>query len=104
MGSNERLVVDVTDVILRLHCKCGAAISVVPAKITGTVFMCANCTEFWPGVVQHGIPRTAAERLAFALRDIQNEAHRHAGDEPRYRVQFEIERERPRDDAESARR
>jgi hypothetical protein len=94
--TEQRLVVDVKDVVLRLQCTCGAAVSVVPAKMKRSVFQCANCVEPWPGAVgEDRQPQTPVQRLAVALRDLQNETAEAAkGNEgtPRYHVQFEVKR------------
>ena len=84
----KKLIVDATDVRLRLDCACGAAVSVVPKEILkDTIFHCANCHEIWPGAVdENRIPRAPVQRLAVALRDLQNETA--TGD---YRVQFEVD-------------
>jgi hypothetical protein len=91
MPSNQRLIVDATDVVLRLHCKCGAEVSVAPAAMKLSVFFCSNCDNGWPDAVgENGMPRMPAERLAVALRDLQKEETATG-----YRVQFEVPIEEP---------
>jgi len=83
----KKLVVDARDILLRLHCHCGAAVSVVPAKMKAGAFFCSNCGDTWPDAVdENRVPKSPTQRLAVALRDLQNETA--TGD---YRVQFEVD-------------
>ena len=83
----KKIIVDATDIVLRLHCKCGAVVSVRPAEMKLTVFTCSNCLDTWPDVGgENGRPWIPAERLAVALRDLQKETAK-----GNYRVQFEVD-------------
>jgi hypothetical protein len=56
--TEQRLVVDVTDTVLRLQCQCGSAISVALDKIkkakdkqvTDALYSCPNCEKTFPGI------------------------------------------------------
>jgi hypothetical protein len=83
---NQLLVINARDARLRLQCKCGAIVSVVPRDMKQSVFYCPNCSELWPGAVDDNhVPSAAVQKLAVALRDLQRE------DTGGYCVQFEAE-------------
>jgi hypothetical protein len=99
--TEQRLIVDVTDIALRLQCKCGTAVSVVPNhNMKQTVFICSNCGETWPGAVtKEGLmllTGAAAQRLAGALAELAElqaeaaAAPTQNNNAPRYHVQFEV--------------
>ena len=85
----QRLIVDVTDIRLRLHCACGTDVSVVPAEILkDTISHCPNCHAIWPehkGADHVGGPVTTFVRAFQALAKAAKD------DKTGFRVQFEIE-------------
>jgi hypothetical protein len=86
--TEQRLIVDVKDVVLRLQCRCGSAISVPPAASKESILYCTNCdTPFsdYQGPDHAGGPVTkfvrALQALVKTAKDIP----------PDFHIQFEIE-------------
>ena len=53
--TEQRMIVDVANIVLRLQCKCGSAVSVAPAEIMThklvkeALYLCPNCEKPFPG-------------------------------------------------------
>ena len=78
-------IVDVTDLILRLRCKCGTSISVAPIEFTESALQCPACKTSWPAF-RNG-QHDPVQKLGAALRELQIIGKDKSG----YRVQFEVE-------------
>jgi hypothetical protein len=86
------LIVDVKDIVLRLQCRCGTAVTITLAKLVkdrtvkDAIYHCPNCENTFPGT---GGPRASGPVSAFvnALQAVVeadlNDCH----------VQFEIKRQ-----------
>ena len=93
MTTDQRLVLDVTDVLaLRLECtKCGAAVSIRPLEWNDQPWQCPGCGTTW--ALRQLVP-TPLQHLGTGMKLLLEEINANKPPLLPYRVRFEVDRPR----------
>ena len=88
--TEQRLIVDLKDIVLRLQCRCGSAVAITPAKIKkdkvvkDAIYHCSNCEEMFAKGSQ--LPPSLLKSFVNAIQALAE------ADLAECKVQFEIAR------------